>query len=153
MSLYWSSPSLHRKEPPNRISCKSTKAGPIRSSRTWKKSCQISKSYALQHIETFFSQEYKVNWWPWLGLSVGSSHPKIRLSQTPFLTKSQDLLKICGKFLVFPSVIKWTKFTLPMSYQHRCFYFDEICISKFQDYNFLSIFIYDFTFFNNFFNL
>ena len=54
VSLYWTSPRLHPKEPPNQISHKSTKADPIRSSRTWKKSKQISKSYALQHIKTFF---------------------------------------------------------------------------------------------------
>ena len=54
VSLYWTSWSLHRKDPPNWISHKSTKVDPIRSSRTWKKSYQISKSYALQHIKTFF---------------------------------------------------------------------------------------------------
>ena len=50
VSLYWLSQSLHHKEPPNRISHKSTKVDPIRSSRTWKKCFQISKSYAFQHI-------------------------------------------------------------------------------------------------------
>ena len=54
VSLYWSSQNLHRKEPPNQISYKSTKVDPIKPSRTWKKSYQISKSYALQHIKTFF---------------------------------------------------------------------------------------------------
>ena len=54
MSLYWSSRRLHPKKPPNGISHKPTKVDPIRSSRTWKKSIQISKSYALQHIKTFF---------------------------------------------------------------------------------------------------
>ena len=53
MSLYWSSRRLHPKKPPNWISHKPTKVDPIRSSRTWKKSIQISKSYALQHIKTF----------------------------------------------------------------------------------------------------
>ena len=56
VSLYWSPRSLHPKEPLNRISHKSTKVDPIRSSRTWKKSDQICKSYALQHIKTFFSK-------------------------------------------------------------------------------------------------
>ena len=54
VSLYWSSRSLHPKEPPNQISHTSTKVDPIRSSRTWKKFYQTSKSYALQHIRTFF---------------------------------------------------------------------------------------------------
>ena len=40
VSLYWSSWSLHPKEPPNQISHKLTKVDPIRSSRTWKKSFQ-----------------------------------------------------------------------------------------------------------------
>ena len=47
VSLYLLSRSLHTIEPRNRISQKSTKLDPIRSSRTWKKSIQISKSYAL----------------------------------------------------------------------------------------------------------
>ena len=54
VSLYWSCQSLHPKKPLNRISHKSTKVDPIRSSRTWKKSSQISKSYALQHIKILF---------------------------------------------------------------------------------------------------
>ena len=54
VSLYWTSRSLHPKEPPNWISHKSTKVHPIRLSRAWKKSDQMSKSYALQHIKTFF---------------------------------------------------------------------------------------------------
>ena len=54
VSLYWSSRSLHPKEPPNQIWHKSTKVDSIRSSRTWKKSFQISKPYTLQHIKTFF---------------------------------------------------------------------------------------------------
>ena len=36
----------------NQISQKPTKLDPIRSSQTWKKSDQIPKSYALQHIKT-----------------------------------------------------------------------------------------------------
>ena len=47
VSLYWLSWSWHPKEPPNWISHKSTKVDPIRLSQTWKKSYQISKSYAL----------------------------------------------------------------------------------------------------------
>ena len=54
VSLYWSSRSLHLKQPSNQISHKSTKVDPIRSSRTCKKSDQIPKSYALQHIKTTF---------------------------------------------------------------------------------------------------
>ena len=54
VNLYWTSRSLHPKEPPNWISHKSNKGDPIRSSRTLKKSNQISKSYVLQHIKTFF---------------------------------------------------------------------------------------------------
>ena len=54
VSLYWSPWSSHLKKPPNWILHKSTKVDPIRSSRTWKKSDQISKSYALQHIKTNF---------------------------------------------------------------------------------------------------
>ena len=53
VSLYWSSGSLHPKEPPNRISHKSTKVEFIRSPGPWKKSFEISKSYDLQHIKTF----------------------------------------------------------------------------------------------------
>ena len=56
VSLYWTSRSLHRKDPPNGISPKSTKVDPIRSSRTWKRSDQISKFYALQYIERFFTK-------------------------------------------------------------------------------------------------
>ena len=59
VSLYWSSRSLHAKELPSRISHKSTKVDPIRLSRTWKKSYQISKSYAFQHIKTFFPKNTK----------------------------------------------------------------------------------------------
>ena len=47
VSLYWSSWNMCRKEPPDRISHKSTKVDTIRSSRAWKKSDQISKSYAI----------------------------------------------------------------------------------------------------------
>ena len=54
VSLYWLLQGLHLKEPPNQVSHKSTRVVPIRSSRTWKKSDQISKSYALQHIKTNF---------------------------------------------------------------------------------------------------
>ena len=54
VSLYWPSRSLHPKEPSNRISHKSTKVDSIRSSRTWKKSDQISKFYTLQQIKIFF---------------------------------------------------------------------------------------------------
>ena len=54
VSLYWSSRSLHFKQSPNQISHISTKVDPIRSSRTCKKSDQIPKSYALQHIKTIF---------------------------------------------------------------------------------------------------
>ena len=54
VSLYWSSQSLYPKEPPNRISHKSTRVDSIRSSRTWKKSFPISKPYTLQHIKTLF---------------------------------------------------------------------------------------------------
>ena len=54
VSVYWLSQSLHPKEPPNQISHTSAKVDSTRSSRTWKKSYQISKFYALQHIKTFF---------------------------------------------------------------------------------------------------
>ena len=54
VSLYRSSPSFDSKEPPYWMSHKSTKVDPIGSSRTWKKSNQISKSYSLQHIKRFF---------------------------------------------------------------------------------------------------
>ena len=37
VSLYWTSRSLHPKEPPNQVSHKSIKVDPIRSSQTWKK--------------------------------------------------------------------------------------------------------------------
>ena len=43
VSLYWLPRSLHLKEPLNQISDKSTKVDLIRSSRTWKRSDQISK--------------------------------------------------------------------------------------------------------------
>ena len=37
VSLYWTSWSLHPKEPPNQVSHKSIKVDPIRTSQTWKK--------------------------------------------------------------------------------------------------------------------
>ena len=49
---------------------------------------------------------------------MGSSHPKIRQSQTPLLEKKVPV-NICGKFLVFPSVIKRRAFSLPKGYQHE----------------------------------
>ena len=52
-SFYWSSQSLHPKEPPNQISHKSTKVDPIRLSETWRKSYQISKSFALQNTQAW----------------------------------------------------------------------------------------------------
>ena len=54
VSLYWSSRSLHLKQSPNQIWHKSTKVDPIRLSQTCKKSNQIPKSYAFQHIKTIF---------------------------------------------------------------------------------------------------
>ena len=66
VSLYWSSWSLHLKKPPNWILHKSTKVDPIRSSRTWKKSEQISKSYALQHMKTnFLKNKGSTNAYDW----------------------------------------------------------------------------------------
>ena len=66
------------------------------------------------------SQNYQANQCSWLGLSVGLSHPKVRDKvKPPFWAKNHDLIKICGKFLVFPSVIKKTKFSLPKGYQYK----------------------------------
>ena len=67
VSCYWSSPSLLLKEPPNQVSPKSTRVDPIRSSPTSKRSDQIPKSHALQHIKTLF-RNYLVNLCAWLGL-------------------------------------------------------------------------------------
>ena len=60
VSLYWKCRRLHPKEPPNRISHKSTKVDPTTLSRTWKKSNQISKSCAFQHIKTFFPRNSRL---------------------------------------------------------------------------------------------
>ena len=61
VSLYWLSRSLHLKELPNQIPHKSTKVDPIRSSQTWKKSDQISKSYASLAYQNKLSPNCKVN--------------------------------------------------------------------------------------------
>ena len=84
VSLYWWSQSLHPKESPNQISQKSPKIDPIRWCRTWKMSYRISKSYALQHIKTFFPQNTTSAHAHDGGCKWGSSQ-KIRLSQTPLL--------------------------------------------------------------------
>ena len=60
VSLYWSSQSLHLKQYPNQIPHKLTNVDPIRLSGTWKKSDQIPKSYALQHIKTIFLKTTKL---------------------------------------------------------------------------------------------
>ena len=53
------------------------------------------------------------------GVRSGVVTPKDKTKSNPLATKkSQDLIKICGKFLVFPSVIKKREFSLPKSYQH-----------------------------------
>ena len=80
--LCWSFWSLHPKEPPNRISHKSTKVEPIRSSRTWKKSYQISKSYALQHIKTFFPR-IQGQLMPMTGVISGVVTPKDKTKSNP----------------------------------------------------------------------
>ena len=56
---------------------------------------------------------------PTTGIIKGSSHTEVKLSQTPLLAKSEYLLKICDKFVVFPSVINWREFTLPKFDQHQ----------------------------------
>ena len=97
--------SLKQISPLNQISHISTKVDPIRSSPTWKKSEQICICFAFQHIKTNFprntrstnghDQVYK-----W------SCHTSDKTKSIPLARQSQDLLKISGKFLVFPSVIK-----------------------------------------------
>ena len=57
LRAYWSSRSLHIKEPPNRISYKTTTVDPIRSSRTWKKSSQFIFSCC------FASAILRYCWW------------------------------------------------------------------------------------------
>ena len=56
VSLYWLACSLHPKQSPNQISNKSTKVHCIRLPWTWKKSDQIPKSYALEHIKIIFPE-------------------------------------------------------------------------------------------------
>ena len=102
VSLYWSSRGLHLKYSSNQISCKSTKVGPIRMSRTWKKTWTNSKFYALQHIKPNFPKTTKVTNAGVISVVVT---PKLKTGKPPCKTKSQDLIKICGDFLVFPSVI------------------------------------------------
>ena len=88
VGLYWSPWSFHSKESPNQISHKSTKVEPNRSPQTWKKSNQIPKLYALQHIyKNKLTQNNQVNYWTWLELQMGPSRPKIRQSQIPLLVK------------------------------------------------------------------
>ena len=82
MSLYWTSGSLHPKEPPNWMSHKSTKVDPIRSSRSWKKSNQISKSYALQHIKHSFPR-MQGQLMPMTGVISGFVTPKDKTKSKP----------------------------------------------------------------------
>ena len=63
VSLYWSSRSLHPKEPPNRIWHKSTKVDPIRSFRTWKKSYQISVLCHITKLYIFLSCCKEAEFW------------------------------------------------------------------------------------------
>ena len=51
---------------------------------------------------------------PITGVTSGVVTAKDKTKSNP---KSQDLLKICGNFLVFPSVIKRRDFSLPKGYQ------------------------------------
>ena len=59
VSFYWSSWSLHPKEPPNQISHNSTRVDPIRLSPIWKKSDRIPESSALQYIKIIFPKTTK----------------------------------------------------------------------------------------------
>ena len=54
VSLYWSSQSLPLKQSPNQTHTNQTRLDPVRSCRTWKKSYQFPKFYAVQHIKTIF---------------------------------------------------------------------------------------------------
>ena len=103
VSLYWSSWSLHPKEPPNRISHKSTKTDPIRSSETWKMSYQISKSYALQHIKIFFTKNARsMNAHDW-GYKWSRHTQGNPLNNDPILTLH-----------IFPAILKnWQGWKLP----------------------------------------
>ena len=98
MSLCWSSRGLHPKEPLSQISHKLTKVNLIRLSRTWKKCHQISKSYALQHIKTFFPKNTRSSnahdWgYKWVFTPIGK-----RLSQILLLEQksasSQSLWQV-----------------------------------------------------------
>ena len=81
VSHYWSSRTLHLKEPPNQISHKSSKVGPIRSSRTWKKSYQIPCSSAYQNI--FFPRIHG-QLMPMTGVINGVLTPKDKTKSNPF---------------------------------------------------------------------
>ena len=81
-SLYWSSRSMPPKETPNPISNKSTKVDPIWLSRTWKKSFQNSKSYALQNIKTFFSR-IQGQLMPMTGVISGVVTPRDKTKSNP----------------------------------------------------------------------
>ena len=61
---------------------------------------------------------------PKIGVVSGVVTPKtktkpLRLTKPTDCSKGQDPLKICGKFLVFPSAIKRRKFALPKSYHNH----------------------------------
>ena len=93
--------SLKQISPLNQISHISTKVEPIRSSPTWKKSEQISICFAFQHIKTNFPRNTRST-----RFISGVATPSDKTKSIPLARQSQDLLKISGKFLVFPSVIK-----------------------------------------------
>ena len=54
------------------------------------------------------------------GVISGVITPNDKTRSNPLARiKSQDVLRICSKFLVFPSVIKKKEFTLLQGYQHQ----------------------------------
>ena len=56
---------------------------------------------------------------PMTGVISGTVTPKDKTKSNPLARVKVRMFSKCGKFLVFPSVIKRRKFTLPMSYQHQ----------------------------------
>ena len=57
---------------------------------------------------------------PMAGVISGVVTHKDKMKSNPLgREKSQDLIKMCGKFLVFPSVINKREFSLPKYYQHQ----------------------------------
>ena len=70
----------------------------------------------VKNTEIRFNSQQIISYY----LGLRTKDPGLReVDLKPSPKRVSDKIKICSNFLVFPSVIKMRKFTLPMSYQHR----------------------------------